>query len=157
MFELIQIQENSIYINDICCLLTRYYDLIFSNYVNPIASFFSELQKEKVVVIAAIKEGKLIAFLVVYNFQKISKNSFNCFIYGAAVRSVAFELDLAMNYIFDDLKEKGCNVVRLETKEYNMPMRKMANRLGFSKVGCLHNSCLLNGEYKNTILYEKIL
>ena len=157
MIRLMQVFKDSPYIVDICYLITKYSALIFGEYVNPIEVFLEGLMQKKIVVIGAFKRQELIAFLVLYNFQKISHDNFNCYIYGASIRGNAAILDFSMNYIFEDLKLNGCNVIRFETKEYNMPMRKMANRLGFNKISILHNTCSINGKYRNSILYEKIL
>ncbi len=138
-------------------LLLHYGDFLFIEDENPISAFLDALSQNKLRVIGAVKEDTLIAFLILYNFKKISRNKFNCYIGGISQRNVAKDVDVAIKYVFSDLKEKGCISVRFETRKYNLPVRFMANRLGFVKVGILRKASFVNDKFEDNILYEKIL
>lgn len=157
MLKLLPLKSNSDYLPSCLEIVTQYCDLLFSEIENPIKSFVDALENQNNKAIAAFKENQLIAFAVLYNFQKISEEKFNCYIYGAAKRKVAKELETTIKFLMADLKKQGCIMLRLETYEYNLAMRHLANRLNFKKVGILECNCLKNGKYINNILYEKKL
>ena len=137
MLKLIPIYIKSPYMIDIYFLLMMYGRLIFSEFENPFRTFFYALLKNEIKVIGGIKNGEFIAFCTLYNLKKMSENNFSCYIYGCAKRKNSKEIDEMLSYIFDDLKKQGCKVVRLETRIYNMPMRMLARRLNFRKIGVL--------------------
>ncbi len=157
MLKLLPITDDSEYLSDVILLLLTFGGLIFSQYVNPLNVFLEGLKSDKTRTVGAFKDNRLIAFVTFYNFQKITKEQFSCYMYGAAWRGFAKEVELLFGYLFDDLKKQGCRVLRLETREYNLPMRNLAFRLGFKKIGVLASTNYLNGKFKNSILYEKIL
>ncbi len=157
MLKLLPVAISSNHLTEICQLLTRFGGLIFSEFENPVSVFLSGLETRKIVPIAAFLDDRFIGFVAFYDFQKISKDKFSCYMYGAAKRGVAKEIELVFDYLFKDLKKHGCAVLRCETREYNLPMRKLANRLGFEKKCVLNRTSFFNGEYKSSILYEKLL
>jgi len=157
MLKLIPITDNSDYLSDVILLLLTFGGLIFSQYVNPLNVFLEGLQNGKTRTVGAFKDNQLIAFVTFYNFQKVTQKQFSCYMYGASWRGFAKEVELLFGYIFSDLKKQGCKLLRLETREYNLPMRSLAFRLGFKKVGMLHATSCIDGKFKNSILYEKLL
>ncbi len=157
MLSLLPVSLSSKFLPDVIFLLLRYKNLIFSEHVNPLHVFWEGLKSGKTKVIAAFKNNSLIAFVVFYNFQKINSEKFSCYMYGASERGVARDLEILFSYLFLDLQKQGCQVLRFDTREYNMPMRNLAQRLAFRKVGVLSNTNFLNGKFRNSILYEKIL
>jgi len=157
MLRLLPLEFYSPYVNCVCKLLSQYGGLIFSEIESPISVFLNALAKEEVKVIIALKEEVFIAFVALYNFKKISDESFSCYMYGASERKCARELDILLPFIFKSLKEQGCKVIRFETRIYNMPMRILAKRLNFRKVGILENACYSKGKFVSNILYEKTL
>ena len=157
MLSLLPLEWNSPYVIDVCKLLLKYGGLIFSEIDSPINVFLNSLKNQDIKVIVALKEEVCIAFVALYDFKKISDKTFSCYMYGASERKCANELDFLLPFIFKDLKKQGCKVVRFETRIYNMPMRILARRLNFRKVGILENACFVKGEFVNNILYEKTL
>ena len=157
MYKLLPIDINSKYLNDILNLLLNYGEWIFSSFENPLLSFSSQLAENKIKVIGAIKNEELFAFCSLYDFKKISDKYFSCYMYGGAKRKTAKEIDLLFPYIFEDLKSKGCKVVRCETRITNKPMRILAKRLNFEKVGILKYASFSNGKFIDNIIYEKVL
>ena len=157
MLKLISIDVNSKYLLDICELIVRYGGIMFSYNVNPVSVFFDNLISKRSVCIAGLKNDDFLAFINIFNFQKMSQNMFSCYIYGASKRKSGKEIDIFMRYILADLKKQGCVAVRFETRECNLPMRNMANRLGFQKIGILSKTAILKNKFINSILYEKLL
>ena len=138
-------------------LLIRYGEIIFSENENPVAVFIEGLEKGLTRAIAAVNNNDdVIGIVVFYDFTYLSDEKFVCYMYGAGKRGVATVLEQAFKVIFDSLKLQGCLAVRFETKKYNMPMRFMARRMGFRKVGKLCGY-MKNGSIGENILYEKIL
>ncbi|MCQ2957375.1 MAG: GNAT family N-acetyltransferase [Candidatus Gastranaerophilales bacterium] len=157
MYKLLPIYVHSPYILDICYLLLQCGGLIFSSFENPLRTFLSSLKENKIKVIGAIKNNEFIAFCALYDFKKISSDSFSCYMYGGAKRKTSKDIDILFSYIFDDLKRQGCKIIRCETRIYNMPMRILAKRLKFRKVGILKKASFYNGKFVDNILYEKEL
>ena len=157
MLKLLPITNESDFLSDVILLLLKFRGLIFSECVNPLNVFFEDLNDKKTRVVGAFKNNLLIAFVTFYNFQKITKENFSCYMYGAAERGFAKEIEILFEYLFVDLKKQGCVVLRLETREYNLPMRNLAHRLGFKKVGILSATNYLKGKFRSSILYEKLL
>lgn len=157
MLKLVPFDESSDFLPDILNLVIQYSRLLFSETENPISTFLEDLKAKNTVGIAAFKENEPVAFCLLYDFKKISEKNFNCYIYGASKRKMSKELDVFLNFLFKDLKKQGCIVLRLETFEYNLPMRHLARRLGFRKAGTLYCSALKNGKFINNFIYEKKL
>ena len=157
MYKLLPIYVHSPYILDICYLLLQCGGLIFSSFENPLRNFLLSLKGNKIKVIGATKNDELIAFCAFYNFKMISDKDFSCCMYGGAKRKTSKDLDTLFPYIFEDLRKQGCKVIRCETRIYNMPMRILAKRLKFRKVGILEKASFGNGKFVDNILYEKEL
>ena len=156
MLKLIPTHGHSPNILEICTLLIRYRELIFSENQNPVGVFLENLENNKIKVISAFNNGEFMAFLVLYDFKEIAKGRFVCYIYGAAKRGFSGEIEHGFKVIFESLKSQGCVSLRLETRKFNMPMRMLARRLGFRKVGILANASILNNKFVDNILYEKV-
>jgi len=77
--------------------------------------------------------------------------------YGGAKRKTSKDIDLLFPYIFLDLKLQGCKVIRCETRVTNKPMRFLAHRLNFRKVGIFKNASFSKGNFIDNIIYEKLL
>lgn len=157
MLNLLPINLFSPYIIDAIILLIRYGDIVFSETQNPVAVFLNGLYDDNARVIAAIKDFELIGVVVFFNFQYLSGDKFICYMYGAANRGFAKELELCFFNIFDSLKKQGCLAVRIETKKINLPMRFMARRLGFRKAGNFKCGYFSQGKIDEILIYEKML
>jgi len=157
MYKLLPLSIGSPYVLSVCKLLTKYGGLIFSEIENPVGSFLDSFIKGDIKVIVALENDKFIAFIAFYNFKMVSQNRFSCYMYGASERKASRALNILLPILFEDLKRQGCIVVRCETRIYNMPMRMLAKRLNFRKVGILKRACFDNAEFIDNILYEKIL
>ncbi len=136
-------------------LFIRYGDIIFSQNKNPVAVFIEGIESGYAKGIAAVLDDELIGAVVFYDFHYFDENLFICYMYGAAKRGVAKYLELAFEKIFESLKSQGCVAVRFETKKYNLPMRFMARRLGFRKVGEFACGNLSAGRLCANLVYEK--
>ena len=156
MCKLFPVYINSSLLSKAIPLLIRYGEIIFSENENPVAVFLEGLEKGLTRAIAAVNNDDVIGIVVFYDFTYLSGEKFVCYMYGAGIRGMAKVLEQAFMIIFDSLKLQGCLAVRFETKEYNMPMRFMARRMGFKKVGQLCGY-IKNGNIGKNILYEKIL
>ena len=157
MYKLLPINLYSKYLPDICYLLLNYGDWIFSSFENPLSAFLSQLTENKIKVIGAVNNEELFAFCALYDFKKISDKYFSCCMYGGAKRKNSLYVNSALSYIFQDLKSQGCKVIRCETRVTNKPMRVLAHRLNFRKVGIFKNASFVNGNFTDNIIYEKIL
>jgi len=157
MYKILKINKNSIYLEEIYSLLKQYGKLIYSEKENPVLAFQQAISKQNIIPLVGLKNEKLIAFGILYNFQLLSDEYFSCYIYGGAQPKQAKNLKQLLKLLFYTLKEKGCKIIRFETREYNLPMRSLATRLGFRKVGYLGCSHFKNGKFFNNILYEKQL
>ena len=138
-------------------MLIRYGDIIFSQNKNPVAIFIDGIESGYARGIAAVLDDEVIGVVVFYDFQYFSDDKFICYMYGCAKRGVAKELEDAFEKIFESLKSQGCLAVRFETKEYNLPMRFMARRLGFEKVGKFRCGNITQGRIFENLIYEKTL
>ena len=157
MLKLIPVHLTSFLLTDAISLLIRYGDIIFSKMKNPVAVFLDGICEGSSKAIAAILNEKIIGIVVFYDFQYLSEEKFVCYMYGAAKRGVAKYLELAFGEIFKSLKTQGCVAVRFETKKYNLPMRFMARRLRFRKVGSFFAGNITDGKIFENLIYEKIL
>ena len=160
MFKLIQITPFSDikYLKEILDLLIKNRTFIFFNdYENVENNFWHDLYSKCSVVIGAVKDNSIFAFLILKNFEKISQDKFFCYIYGAAIRGVTKELEQSLEYIFSDLKKHGCEAIRFETLSSNRPMRNMASRLNFRRVGKIKAAGMRKNKLLSSILYEKVL
>ena len=157
MCKLFPVYKDSSLITKSIPLLIRYGEIIFSENENPVAVFLNGLEKGQTRAIAAVKNDEVIGIVVFYDFTYLAEEKFVCYMYGAAKRGVAKELEMAFGVIFASLKSQGCLAVRFETKKYNMPMRFMAGRLGFRKAGPLFCGHIKDDNMCENILYEKIL
>ena len=138
-------------------LLIRYGDIIFSQNKNPVAIFLDGIESGMAKGIAAVLDNEVIGVVVFYDFQYFDDEHFICYMYGGAKRGVAKYLDASFEKIFESLKSQGCLAVRFETKKYNLPMRFMARRLGFRKVGEFACGNLNAGKLCANLVYEKVL
>ena len=160
MFKLIRITPFSDikYLKEILFLLLKNKSLIFFNeYENVENNFWKNLYSKHVMIIAAVENNSIFAVCMLEKFEKVSINKFICCISGASERGNAKKLEVAFNYIFSDLKEKGCIAVRIETLTSNRATRNMANRLGFKKIGTIEAAGIRKNKMLSSILYEKIL
>ncbi len=158
MYKLEPVYKNDTsYINDAIGLLLCYGELIFSCKKNPVAVFLNGIETNSSRAIVAVLDDKIIGVVVLYDFQYFSQDKFICYMYGAATRGVAKYIELGLSEIFASLKKQGCVALRLETKKYNLPMRFMAKRLGFRKVGEFICGNEKRGKILKNLVYEKVL
>lgn len=157
IYKLIQIDSESEFLSQIVSLIVKYDKLLFSYTDNAISEFIKSLHKREIQLIGAIENDKLFAFLALYNFRRIFNKYFSCYMYGAAERKSAAKIQFLFPYILRVLKEQGCKSLRFETYRCNLPMRFLAQRLFFRKVGVLQNASFVNGKFIDNILYEKKL
>jgi hypothetical protein len=160
MFKLIQITpfSDTKHLKEILDLLLKNKSFIFFNdYENVETDFWNDLYSKNSVVIGAVKNNSIFAVLILKKFEKISADKFFCYMSGGADRGVAIELEQSLAYIFSDLKRHGVIAVRLETLSSNRPMRNMASRLNFRKVGEIKAAGMRKNKLLSSILYEKVL
>ena len=127
MLKLLPVNCDSDCLYDVIRLILTFRGLIFSEHVNPLKVFFEGLINNKTRTIGAYSNNKLIAFVTFYDFKKITKENFSCYMYCAAYRGFAKEIEILFNYIFEDLKKQGGKVLRLETKECNCFCKSQCN------------------------------
>ena len=160
MFKLVQITpfSNISYLKEILNLLVISNDFIsFNDYENPTELFWHDLYSKDNVIIAGIKDNSVFGVLVLKNFEKISFDKFICYLFGAAKRGFAKELEMAFDYIFSDLKKQGCVAIRVETLCSNRAMQNLAFRLHLKKVGRIEASGFRKNKLLASYLYEKLL
>ncbi|MDD3593016.1 MAG: hypothetical protein PHX18_00140 [Candidatus Gastranaerophilales bacterium] len=161
MIQLIEVKNLSVAFYELLALLVFYSEIIFSSYQNPVAFFLDGFLNKKNIPIAAYSitqnSKEYFGFVVLCDFKKISDKNFTCSFYGGAKRGFALQIEQSLLFILDDLKLKGCKGVWIETKKNNRPMRHLAQRLGFRKVGEKFAAGMEKGNLVSNIIYEKVL
>ena len=157
MLNLLPLKIYSFLVIDAIALIIRYGEIIFSSNKNPVAVFIEGLESTYAKTIVAVLNDEVVGVVVFYDFQYLSDDKFICYMYGCAKRGVAKYLEMSFEKIFESLKTQGCLAVRFETKEYNLPMRFMARRLGFRKVGKFLCGNIIADKLSANLVYEKFL
>lgn len=156
MINLLQLDENSIYWNNVLKLFFETQKFICGDNPDVAKSFFNDLKNQKAISIAGIDDFGFFGFVIADDFKYLNDETFTCSVWGASKRKRSTSVEIALKHIIQNLFDSGCVRVDIKTVSFNLPMRNLANRLGFEFKCEIKNDFILNGKLHSQRLYTKV-